>query len=89
MDFSDFKEDFAITQKMMDKIIEIGEREGVEFDEEGYQRSEGLIKTLVKAQIARSVWENDGFYPIINEYNEILQKALTLFDRAETLAENY
>lgn len=89
MKFDDYKDNFEITDKMIDAIVKIGEREGVEFDEKGYKRSEGLIKTLVKAQIARSVWDNDGFYPIINDYNEILQRALTLFDKAETLAENY
>ena len=55
-------------------------------DEEGYKRSEKLIKTLVKASIARNAYGRESYYPIVNDINEIFQEALNLFDEAETLA---
>ena len=46
-----------------------------------------LLKTYMKAEIAKLVWDSKGFYPIFNQQNEILQAALDLFDEAESLAE--
>jgi carboxyl-terminal processing protease len=41
----------------------------------------------MKAQIARSNWGEEGFFPVFNQADEIFIKALTLFDQAEQLAE--
>ena len=35
----------------------------------------------VKAQIARKLWSNEGYFPVINETNEVFLQALKLFDR--------
>jgi hypothetical protein len=34
----------------------------------------------MKAQIARKIWNNSGFYPVINTLNEVLQQAIRLLD---------
>lgn len=86
MEFEQFLVDFDIDDKMIKEIISQGEKFGVEYDEVGYTRSETLIKTLVKASIARNAWGREAYYPVINDINEIFQEALDLFDEAETLA---
>ena len=86
MEFEQFRSDFDIDDKMIEEIISQGEKFGVEYDEVGYTRSETLIKTLVKASIARNAWGREAYYPVINDINEIFQEALDLFDEAETLA---
>ena len=86
MEFEQFRSDFDIDDKMIKEIISQGEKFGVEYDEVGYTRSETLIKTLVKASIARNAWGREAYYPVINDINEIFQEALDLFDEAETLA---
>lgn len=89
MDFEDYRLDFEVTEKDLNELIKTGKSVGVEFDEEGYERSKDVLKTHLKAQIARRVWDNDGFYPIFNETNEVFQEALELLEQAETLAQNY
>jgi len=88
MEFSKFLTDFELDDKMIKDLVELGENFGVEYNEEGFKRSESLIKVIAKASIARNVWGRESYYPVINNINEIFQEALTLFDEAETLAAN-
>ncbi len=86
MTLSEFKNDFEVTESMLKELIRVGESVDVAFNEEEFLISKPLIINRVKAYIARSVWNNEGWYRIANEYNEIFQEALTQFDEAEHLA---
>jgi carboxyl-terminal processing protease len=86
MTFDDYLNNFTIDEKMVKELVALGERFDVPYDEEGYKRSEAIIKAIVKASIARNVWGRESYYPIINEINEIYLEALKLFDEAEALA---
>lgn len=88
MEFSEFLNDFEITEKMMKDLIALGEKFGVEYEEEGYKKSEYTMKVMAKASIARNAWGRESYYPVINDINEIFQESLTLFDEAENLAAN-
>lgn len=76
---------FDITDKMLNDLVAFGEKAGVKADLEDMNKHKELFQLHVKAQIARKIWQNEGFYPIFNETNEILQQAVKLFDRAEDL----
>jgi carboxyl-terminal processing protease len=86
MSFSEYKEEFVITDQMMRELIEAGKAVNIAFNQKEYQRSENIIKTQIKALIARSEWGEQGYYPIMNEADEIYQEALTLFAEAQKLA---
>lgn len=86
MSFEQFREEFEVTDEILEELVEVGTGNGVEFDKSGFSQSKDLLKVYVKAFIARSIWQNEGFYPIFNEKNEIYQKALTLIDEASKLA---
>ncbi|MGD9327560.1 MAG: S41 family peptidase [Cyclobacteriaceae bacterium] len=86
MTLPEFKNDFEVTDSMIKELIRVGESVDVTFNEEEYLTSKPLIINRVKSFIARSVWKNEGWYRIANEYNEIFQEALTQFDEAEHLA---
>lgn len=79
---------FEISEKMLKEMINLGKSNDLKFNKEQFERSKPMIKNYLKAQIARSIWENQGFYPVLNETNEIFQKALKLFEEAEKLANN-
>lgn len=83
-----FIDQFEITEKMLNEMISLGKSNDLEFNEEQFDRSKPVIENYLKAQIARAIWDNQGFYPVLNETNEIFQKALKLFDEAEKLADN-
>lgn len=86
MDFEEYRTGFEIDQKMVKELAKLGEQFGVPYDEEGFEKSEEIIKAIVKASIARNVWGRESYYPIINDINEIYLEALKLFDQAEELA---
>ena len=85
MGFESFRKDFAVDDKIQKDIIALGEKLGVDYDAEGYKRSELLIKTLLKASIARNAYGRESYYPIVNDVNEIFQESLKLFDEAQEL----
>lgn len=88
MSFQEYKEDFEVTDRILEGLIATGEGNKVKFDQDEYVRSKNLLRVYVKAFIARSIWHNEGFYPIFNETNEIYKRALTLLDEASKLASN-
>jgi carboxyl-terminal processing protease len=70
---------------MLNDLVKVGEANGVKADMADLNENRNLFKLQMKAQIARQVWDYQGFYPIFNETNEILQQAVKLFDQAERL----
>jgi carboxyl-terminal processing protease len=86
MTLSDFENTFKVTDKMLMDLVAIGESVGISYDEEQFLVSRPMIINRVKAFIARSVWNNEGWYRIANEFNEVYQAALHQFDEAEHLA---
>ena len=86
MSLSEFKNNFRVTDKMLKELVRLGESADIEYNEEQYLSSKPLIINQIKSFIARSVWNNEGWYRIANEYNEIFQQALKQFDEAEHLA---
>jgi carboxyl-terminal processing protease len=86
MGMQGFINNFQVTDEMLKELTNMAVTNNVELDVEGFNKSKELIKLYSKAYIARNIWDNEGFYPIFNEQNEVFQEALKLFDKAETLA---
>jgi hypothetical protein len=38
--------------------------------------SKTLLKQTLKAEIARQLWTEDGYYSVINQYDKEVQRAL-------------
>ena len=86
MGMETFIERFEISDKMLKEMIKLGKSNELEFNKDQFEHSKPIIKNYLKAQIARAIWDNLGFYPVLNQSNEIYKKALLLFDEAEKLA---
>lgn len=76
---------YRVTDKMLDDLLKLSYQNGVPKDDGGFEKSKELIRVYTKAFIARSVWDNKGFYPIFNQQDEIFQKAVSLVGEAENL----
>lgn len=87
MGYKKFKDSFEVTEQMMSDLVSVAEGNKLKFNEKDFNRSKKLLKQLVKAYIARGIWDNDGFYPIFNEQDEIFLKAIQLMDEADKIAE--
>ena len=75
-DFKSYKKNFQAGEELMDNLIVYSENEGLAYNEEEYKMSEDLIIRLVKAYVARDLWEMQEFYRIFNEVDPIFNKAV-------------
>jgi carboxyl-terminal processing protease len=83
-----FKKDFVIDDEMIQSLISRAEKQGVPFRPNQFKASEQQIRRYLKAFIGRSLWGEEGFYPVLNLGDAVYLRALSLFDEAETLARN-
>ena len=86
MGLEEFRASFKVTDGMLSDLVALAEGNKLPFDEKEFNRSKKLLRQLTKAYIARGIWDNDGFYPIFNEQDEIFQKAIRLMDEADKIA---
>ncbi|HEY5826211.1 MAG TPA: S41 family peptidase [Cyclobacteriaceae bacterium] len=84
--YDDYYQNFQVTDALLNQLADTGKRNKVDPDFKDMNKNKKIFQIHVKAQIARRVWGNDGFYPIFNETNEVLQQAVKLFDRIPDLS---
>jgi carboxyl-terminal processing protease len=83
--YEDYYRNFVVSDDLLQQLAATGKSNKVEPDFRDMNKNKKIFQIHVKAQIARRVWGNDGFYPIFNETNEVLQQAMKLFDRVPDL----
>jgi carboxyl-terminal processing protease len=83
--FQTFLTKFVVTDQMLKDLVEAGERNNVKADHKEVRLKKKLFRVHVKAQIARKMWGNEGYYPVFNETNEVFQQAIKMFDRIPEL----
>ena len=85
MGLENFITTYEVSEGTLEDLLIKAKSNGVTIDRGQYNSSKNLLKTYVKAFIARNIWENDGFYPVLNEQDEIVQTAKSLIAKAKEL----
>ncbi|MCE2846982.1 MAG: S41 family peptidase [Sphingobacteriales bacterium] len=75
-DVKSFGRGFYCDENFMKEFIAYAEKKNVKHEEKGFKTSEKLIKTQLKALIARDLWNTTAYYYIINDINNFYTKAL-------------
>jgi carboxyl-terminal processing protease len=83
--FEDYFKNFKITDAMLNDLVVISKRNKLKPDYSDLKLKKKLFQIHVKAQIARKIWGNSGFYPIINDTDEILLQSLKVFEKIPDL----
>ena len=78
--FDRFNKRFEVTDKMLDELIALGKTLGVEYKEDEYKTALPLIRTQLKALIARDLWDMNEYFQVINSMNETVLKGLELIE---------
>lgn len=81
-----FAEKFSVSDGMLNDLYEIARKDGIKVDRAEYQKADKYIASLLKAQIARNIWGNDGWYRVMLSIDTQFQKAMTLFPEAERIS---
>ena len=71
-----FDKGFMVSDAMFDELMKLADEKGVKGSDEQKQVARREANTLLKAYIARNLFDDEGFYPIYAPMDEILQRAL-------------
>ena len=74
--FAKYEKQFEVTDEMLDVVLKKAEEAKVTFDEAAWQASLPLLRTQLKALIARDLWEQSDYFQIINTTSETIRAAL-------------
>lgn len=76
--FETFNDKFEIDDNFLADIRALADKEKIEFDEKQYNQSLPLIKTQLKALIARDLWDMNEYFQVMNSTNNSVQQALKI-----------
>lgn len=74
----EFVKKFEVSREMLNQIKEMGDKDGVEFNEDEFKRSEPLFKMIIKALIGRDTFENATYFKVYNQHDPIFKEAVKL-----------
>jgi carboxyl-terminal processing protease len=80
-----FLKSFKVTDNMIEGLVNVGIKNKVKPDQKILNARKELFRIHLKAQIARKLWGNEGFYPVFNETNEVFLQSIKIFDRIPEL----
>jgi carboxyl-terminal processing protease len=81
MGYQNFLKNFLVTTEMLESLTVVGKRNKIAPDYKDLEKNKRIFQIHLKSQIARKIWGNNGFFPVFNETNEVLDQAIKLFDR--------
>lgn len=86
-DIETFNTNFKVDEKLTNELMDFATKKGIEKDEKELDKSIDLINKLLKALIARSLWNTNGYYEVINKYEPTVLEAIKAIkqDKFKTL----
>ena len=79
-DYSSFRDRFDVPDNFMDKMIEEGDKEELEKDDESIAFAKPIMKRQVKALIARDLFGQSFYYQVVNSDSDAIKEALHVLE---------
>ena len=79
-----FAKSFKVSDAMFSELMKRAEEKGLKGNEKEKQVARRESNILLKAYIARNIFDDEGFYPIYEEMDEILQRAISELKSTES-----
>jgi carboxyl-terminal processing protease len=76
--FEQFNKTFSIDGPLLAEFISFAEKAKIKSREKDILKSTPLLKVQIKALIARNVWNNAGYFPVIHSIDNVFLKAVEL-----------
>jgi carboxyl-terminal processing protease len=73
---NNYIERFRVDDNILRELIAFADKNGVSFKSDEYNRAKHIIESQVKAYIGRNMYGNDAFYPVLNQDDPAVAKAL-------------
>jgi len=88
-DFEDFRDEFSVTDSMLEQLGAMAKDEGIEYEAKGLMHSQKEIRLQIKALIARDMWDMNEYFRIFNQRDRGYQKALDVLNNWESYSAKY
>jgi carboxyl-terminal processing protease len=75
-DFKTYVDKFEVTDEMVNKIMDAGEKEGVKKEDKSVEFARPLMKRQMKGLIARDLFSMSHYFQIMNAEDETIKKAV-------------
>lgn len=81
-DFDQFRKNFTVTDQMIAQLKTIMEKHDIKFNQEAFDKDASFIKLLMKAEVARNIWNSEYYYRIRQMNDSQLIEAVSMMDKA-------
>ena len=82
-EFSGFNADYNIDNALLEELYAYAEKEDLKKNPEDIAKSEKHLRNLMKAYIARDLWQTSEFYEVINQLDSNVSKAVEVMNNWE------
>lgn len=84
-DFKVFFNDYSVNKEMLDEFFKYVAKEDKEWklDEVQYKECESILKHRMKAVLAQDIWGYSEFYQVMNQQDEIVQRAIEVLEKGQ------
>ncbi len=80
-DFKMYNQNFVTDESMLQDLRDYGEENNVEATDEEFGKSKDDLKILLKALIARDIWDMSEYFQIMNTRDKGFNKAVEVIDQ--------
>jgi carboxyl-terminal processing protease len=77
-DFATFKNKFEVTDKILIELREYGLKNDIETTDDEFEKSKEDFRLIVKALVARDLWDMSEYYQIVNARDKGFNKAVEI-----------
>jgi carboxyl-terminal processing protease len=81
-----FRKEFQVSPELMKQFVAAATKKEIPYNDEEYKRDERYLMNAVKGAIARQIWGGKAEVAVSLEEDNVLNEALKLFPKAESLA---
>jgi carboxyl-terminal processing protease len=85
-DMNRFMKEYTVSDGMMSDLVSLATKDSVKYNDSQYKKDESYLRALTKAYLARNFWGTEGWRRAIDVVDTQLEKAITLFPEAQTIA---
>ncbi len=81
----DFKAGYSVSDEALEELLQYAATKDVERDEEALMKSKDGLKLLFKARVARSLFNDEGYFSVLNDEDPIVKTALKQLKKTSPL----
>ncbi|MCM1356074.1 MAG: S41 family peptidase [Staphylococcus sp.] len=74
---------FKVTPELMQGLIDQGTKDGVNYNEEEYKRSQPILEAIVKGLIGRDIYEQSVYSRLVSPFDPIYAEAIEIITKPD------